>query len=438
MKARKPDCVVIGAGPAGLGAALAAHEAGLKDVLLIERDVELGGILPQCIHDGFGSIIFKETLTGPQYAQRFIDRVEKTDIEVKLNTMVLDLKPDRTITAVNAREGIMEIRPRSLVLAMGCRERTRHQILIPGYRPAGVICAGAAQRDINIEGLLPGRRVVILGSGDIGLIMARRFTLEGAEVEGVYEIMDHPGGLTRNVVQCLHDYDIPLHLSHTVTFIHGRKRVEAVTVSRVGDDLKPLPGTERLVPCDTLVLSVGLIPENELSKKAGVVLDPATGGPLVDERMETTVEGIFACGNVMNVFDLVDYVTHTAEVAGRAAAEYVLAKGRRRREAPLRVEPGRNVKFVVPQLLRGFEREVSFYFRVQHPEKAVRSRLVAGGEVLAGRRAKMVRPPEMVRVKAGPEELKSVREMGEVRIEVLPEAGAGGNGAGEETGDDVA
>lgn len=435
MKTRKPDCVVIGAGPAGLGAALAAREAGLRDVMLIERDVELGGILPQCIHDGFGSIVFKETLTGPQYAQRFIDRVEKTDIEVKLNTMVLELGPDRSITAVNAREGIMEIKPRSLVLAMGCRERTRHQILIPGYRPAGVICAGAAQRDINIEGLLPGRRVVILGSGDIGLIMARRFTLEGAEVEGVYEIMDHPGGLTRNVVQCLHDYDIPLHLSHTVTFIHGRKRVEAVTVSRVDENLKPLQGTERLVPCDTLVLSVGLIPENELSKKAGVILDPATGGPVVDERMETSVEGIFACGNVMNVFDLVDYVTHTAEVAGRAAAEYVL-EGREKRP-PIRVNPGRNVKFVVPQLLRGYDHEISFYFRVQHPERAVRSRLVVGEEVLAGSRAKMVRPPEMVRVKAGPEELKFVRERGEVRIEVLPDAEAGGDDAGEKTGDDV-
>ncbi len=433
-KVRKPDLAVIGAGPAGLGAALAAYEAGLKDVMIIERDVELGGILPQCIHDGFGSIVFKETLTGPQYAQRFIDRVEKTDIEVKLNTMVLDLKPDRSITAVNAREGILEIRPRSLVLAMGCRERTRHQILIPGYRPAGVICAGAAQRDINIEGLLPGRRVVILGSGDIGLIMARRFTLEGAEVEGVYEIMDHPGGLTRNVVQCLHDFDIPLHLSHTVTFIHGRKRVEAVTVSRVGEDLKPVRGTERVVPCDTLVLSVGLIPENELSKKAGVALDPATAGPVVDERMETSVDGIFACGNVMNVFDLVDYVTHTAEVAGRAAAEYVLVGRKREREAPLRVEPGRNVKFVVPQILRGLDREVSFYFRVRHPERAVRPNLVVGEKALAGRRAKMVRPPEMVRVKAGPEELKSLRERGEVRIEVMPDTGGGGEG-GEEEGD---
>jgi NADPH-dependent 2,4-dienoyl-CoA reductase/sulfur reductase-like enzyme len=418
-RTRKPELVVIGAGPAGLGAALAAHEAGLKDIMLIERDVELGGILPQCIHDGFGSIVFKETLTGPQYAQRYIDRVERSNIEVKLNTMVLDLQPDRRITAVNSDEGILEIEPRSIVLAMGCRERTRHQILLPGFRPAGVICAGAAQRDINIEGLMPGKRVVILGSGDIGLIMARRFTLEGAEVEGVYEIMDHPGGLTRNVVQCLHDYDIPLHLSHTVTFIHGIKRVEAVTVAQVGENLKPIKGTERLVPCDALVLSVGLIPENELSKKAGVILDPSTQGPVVDERMETSVEGIFACGNVMNVFDLVDYVTHTAEVAGRSAAEYVLEG--RKREAPIRVTPGRNVKFVVPQLLRGFDREVNFYFRVQHPERAVRTRLLIGEETLPGRKAKMVRPPEMVRLKAGPEELKRVREKGIVAVEVIPD-----------------
>lgn len=414
---RKPQCVVIGAGPAGLGAALAAREAGLADVMLLERDFELGGILPQCIHDGFGSIVFDQVLTGPQYAQRFIDRVEASGIEFKLNTMVLEMRGDRRITAVNPRDGVFELEPASIVLAMGCRERTRHQVMIPGYRPAGVICAGAAQRDINIEGLMPGRRVVILGSGDIGLIMARRFTLEGAEVEGVYEIMDHPGGLTRNVVQCLHDYDIPLHLSHTVTFIHGRKRVEAVTVARVDEALKPMKETERRVPCDALVLSVGLIPENELSKQAGVELDPLTAGPVVDERMHTSVDGIFACGNVVCVFDLVDWVTQTAERAGRSAAEYVLEGGRRKRKAPVRVTAGRNVKFVVPQLLREFDRELELFFRVEHPERAARTRVLVDGEEMYSRKAKMVRPPEMVKAGADPGE--GTRELENITVEVV-------------------
>lgn len=418
-KVRKPQLVVIGAGPAGLGAALAAREAGLTDVMLIDRDFELGGILPQCIHDGFGSIVFDEVLTGPQYAQRFIDPVKGSDIEVKLNTMVLDLAPDRRITAVNAREGVMEIEPGAVVLAMGCRERTRHQILLPGFRPAGVVCAGAAQRDINILGLMPGRRVVILGSGDIGLIMARRFTLEGAEVEGVYEIMDQPGGLTRNVVQCLHDYDIPLHLSHTATFVHGRKRVEAVTVAQVDENLKPVKETERKVPCDALVLSVGLIPENELSKKAGVELDPATGGPVVDERMETSVEGIFACGNVVNVFDLVDYVTRSAEVAGRGAAEYVLEG--RRREGPVRVVPGRNVKFVTPQLVRGFDRDMDFYFRVEHPERGVRARVLVNGKEVYGRKVRMVRPPEMLHAAVSPAGVEGGAGVESISVEVVSE-----------------
>jgi NADPH-dependent 2,4-dienoyl-CoA reductase/sulfur reductase-like enzyme len=414
--ARRPDCVVIGAGPAGLGAALAAREAGLKEVILIERDVELGGILPQCIHDGFGSIVFDEVLTGPQYAQRYIDRVEAAGIDIKLNTMVLEMAPNRHITAVNSREGIIEIEPRSIVLAMGCRERTRHQVMIPGYRPAGVICAGAAQRDINIDGIMPGRRVVILGSGDIGLIMARRFTLEGAEVEGVYEIMADPGGLSRNVVQCLHDYDIPLHLSHTVTFVHGRKRVEAVTVAQVGEGLKPVRETERLIPCDSLVLSVGLIPENELSLQAGVELDPVTNGPVVDESMHTSVDGIFACGNVVGVFDLVDWVTRTAEAAGRGAAEYVL--GKKKIRTPIRVNPGRNVRFVVPQLVRNLGREVDLYFRVQRPERAVRANVLAGGEQVYSRKARMVRPPEMIHAQV--EASGAAGKAKEITLEVVP------------------
>jgi NADPH-dependent 2,4-dienoyl-CoA reductase/sulfur reductase-like enzyme len=395
-----------------------AKQAGLGDVMLLDRDVELGGILPQCIHDGFGSIVFDEVLTGPQYAQRFIDRINGTDIDVKLETMVLDMTPDRRITAVNSREGVIEIEPRSIILAMGCRERTRHQVLIPGFRPAGVVCAGAAQRELNIEGLIPGRRVVILGSGDIGLIMARRFTLEGIEVEGVYEIMDHPGGLTRNIVQCLHDYDIPLHLSHTVTFIHGRKRVEAVTVSEVDENLRPIKGTERLVPCDTLVLSVGLIPENELSKKAGVALDPVTAGPVVDSRMETSVEGIFACGNVVNVFDLVDYVTSSAEIAGEGAAEFV--QGRRKEKGkPIGVIAGRNVKYVVPQFVSSLSRELNLYFRVEHPERAVSVRVTAGGETLSRRKARMVRPPEMVHASVSLHELTRTQDIDSITVEVV-------------------
>jgi len=415
---RKPELAVIGAGPAGLGAALAATEAGLKDVMLIERDIELGGILPQCIHDGFGSIVFKEVLTGPQYAQRYIDEVERANIDVLLNTMVLDMGADRRITAVNATDGIIEIEPRSVVLAMGCRERTRHQILIPGFRPAGVIMAGAAQRDINIEGLMPGRKMVILGSGDIGLIMARRFTLEGAEVEGVYEIMDHPGGLTRNVVQCLNDFDIPLHLSHGATFIHGRKRVEAVSVAAVDENLKPIKETERLVECDTLVLSVGLIPENELSKRAGIALDQATNGPFVDERMETSIDGIFACGNVVNVFDLVDYVTHSAETAGRGAAEYVLEG--RKREKPVKVTPGRNVFYVVPQYVSDIGRDIDFYFRVQHPERAVRTRILVGGEPIESKKHRMVRPPEMIKQGTKPADFAGKRAVSEITVEVVP------------------
>ena len=416
-KARTPDVAVIGAGPAGLAAALSASKAGLKDVMLIDRDIELGGILQQCIHDGFGSIVFKEVLTGPQYAQRFIDEVETTDIDVLLNTMVLSMGADRRITAVNATDGIVEIEPKTVILAMGCRERSRHQIMIPGYRPAGIITAGAAQRDINIEGLMPGRKIVILGSGDIGLIMARRFVLEGATVEGVYELMDHPGGITRNVVQCLYDFDCPLHLSHTVTYIHGRKRVEAVDVAHVDENLKPIKDTERRIECDTLCLSVGLIPENELSRKAGVDIDPVTQGPVVDERMETSLDGIFACGNVVNVFDLVDYVTRSSEVAGQGAAEYVLQG--RKREKPVRVVPGENVKYVVPQFVSDTSRDIDFYFRVEHPERATTARVVMGEEAVSSKKHKMVRPPEMLTSKAKGAEMAAAGVQ-EIRVEVVP------------------
>lgn len=319
----KRDIVIIGGGPAGLAAALAAKEAGAKDVLILERDVRLGGILNQCIHNGFGLHTFKEELTGPEYAARFEDRVRATDAEIMLSTMVLSISPERVITAVSKENGLFTVEAGAVILAMGCRERSRGALNIPGFRPAGVFSAGTAQRLVNMEGQMPGREVVILGSGDIGLIMARRMTLEGAKVRVVAELQPYSGGLKRNIVQCLDDYGIPLKLSHTVTEIHGKDRVTGVTISRVDESLKPIPGTEEYYSCDTLLLSVGLLPENELSTGAGVTLSRATNGPEVNERLMTNVPGIFACGNVLHVHDLVDYVSEEAAAAGKAAAEYI-------------------------------------------------------------------------------------------------------------------
>ncbi len=319
----RAELVVIGAGPAGLAAAAEAYREGVRDILLLERDNEPGGILNQCIHNGFGLQIYKEELTGPEYAARAFDELKDTPVVFKPNTMVLSISPERVISAVNHTDGYVEISAGSVILAMGCRERTRGAIAIPGDRPSGVLTAGAAQRYVNIEGCMVGKKVVLLGSGDIGLIMARRMTLEGAHVLACVELMPFSSGLTRNIVQCLQDYDIPLMLSHTVTDIRGRKRLEAVTVSKVDDHLKPVPGTEVQMECDTLLLSVGLIPENELSKTAGVRLDPRTGGPLVNNDTNTSVPGIFACGNVLHVHDLVDNVTLEARKAGRAAARFL-------------------------------------------------------------------------------------------------------------------
>lgn len=321
----KVDVAIIGGGPAGMAAAVAAHRQGAKNILLIEREPKLGGILEQCIHNGFGLHKFKEELTGPEYALRYQDIIEEEKIPFMVNTTVIDISAEKIITAVNKEKGYFQIDAKAIVLAMGCRERPRGALSIPGTRPAGVYSAGTAQKLVNIKGYLPGKKIVILGSGDIGLIMARRMTLEGAKVEAVCEIMADSGGLTRNIVQCLEDFNIPLKLRHTVTEIHGKERVEGVTVSQVDDNLKPIPGTEEYVECDTLMLSVGLIPENELSKKAGVVLDPKTKGPVVDESRQTSVEGIFACGNVVRVHELVDFVSDEGQVAGEAAAAY--AKG---------------------------------------------------------------------------------------------------------------
>ena len=351
------ELIVIGGGPAGLAAACKAWEEGLRHILVLERDQELGGILNQCIHNGFGLQRFKEELTGPEYAGRFIGMLQKTGVEVRLDTMALQIVPGQDgaphqVHAVNGKNGYQVLETRAVVLAMGCRERTRGAISIPGERPAGIFTAGAAQRYLNIEGYMVGRRVIILGSGDIGLIMARRMTLEGAKVLACVELMPHSSGLTRNIVQCLNDYDIPLYLSHTITDIRGHNRVEQVTVSEVGPDRRPIPGTEMVFDCDTVLLSVGLLPENELTRGAGIDIDPRTSGAKVYENMETAVPGIFACGNVLHVHDLVDYVSAESERAGAAAAAYVKTG---REEAALRtiaLQNGEGITYTVPQQIR--------------------------------------------------------------------------------------
>ena len=386
----KRDIVIIGGGPAGLAAAQAALQAGARDVLILERDTRLGGILNQCIHNGFGLHTFKEELTGPEYAARFEARVRALQIEYKLGTMVLSISPEKTVTAVSREEGLVTIEAKAVILAMGCRERARGALNIPGFRPAGIFSAGTAQRLVNMEGYMPGREVVILGSGDIGLIMARRMTLEGAKVRVVAELQPYSGGLKRNIVQCLDDYGIPLKLSHTVTEIHGKERVTGVTISAVDENLKPVPGTEEFYSCDTLLLSVGLIPENELSTGAGVALSRVTNGPVVNESLETNVPGIFACGNVLHVHDLVDYVSEEAAAAGRAAAVY-LQQGEQREDKTIHINASGGVRYTVPSIIRPAHmpetltvrfrvdniyknRFVSVYFgdtRVQHRKKTV-------------------------------------------------------------------
>ena len=361
------DLIVVGGGPAGLSAACAAWDNGLRKILIVERDHELGGILNQCIHNGFGLHYFKEELTGPEYAGRFIQLLGQTGVEVRLDAMVLEVTPDRQVHMVSKKEGYRVEQARSIVLAMGCRERTRGAIGIPGSRPAGVYTAGAAQRYVNMEGWMPGRRVVILGSGDIGLIMARRMTLEGAEVLACVEVMPYSGGLNRNIVQCLDDYGIPLYLSHTVTDIRGERRVEQVVVSQVDERRNPIPGTEMVFDCDTLLLSVGLIPENELTRQAGIEMDRRTSGAVVYENMETSIPGIFACGNVCHVHDLVDFVTAESQRAGEAAARYALDGGQAAGEEPvLDVKNSDGVTYTVPQRIRPerVERLCQLFFRV--------------------------------------------------------------------------
>lgn len=341
--------VIIGGGPAGLAAAIGAREEGEEDILILEREDHLGGILNQCIHNGFGLHTFKEELTGPEYATRFIKQVEEMKIPYKLDTMVLNISQDKIITAVNKEDGILEIRAKAIILAMGCRERPRGAINIPGDRCAGIYSAGTAQKLVNIDGYMPGKEVVILGSGDIGLIMARRMTLEGAKVKAVVELMPYSGGLKRNIVQCLDDFDIPLLLSHTVTNIKGKDRLEGVSISKVDKERRPIKGTEKYIPCDTLLLSVGLVPENELSKNVDIELSKVTGGPIVNESLQTNVEGVFACGNVLHVHDLVDFVTQESINAGENAAKYL--KGKTFQEEGIKLVATNGVRYTVPQYI---------------------------------------------------------------------------------------
>ena len=396
---RAYDIVIIGGGPAGLAAAISAKKSGVDSVLILERDKELGGILNQCIHNGFGLHTFKEELTGPEYAGRFIDQAKELNIEYKLNTMVMDISPQKVVTAMNREEGLFEIQAKAVVLAMGCRERSRGALNIPGYRPAGIFSAGTAQRLVNIEGYMPGREVVILGSGDIGLIMARRMTFEGAKVKVVAELMPYSGGLKRNIVQCLDDYDIPLKLSHTVVDIKGKERLEGITLAQVDSHGKPIPGTEEEYSCDTLLLSVGLIPENELSRSLDLEMHPLTSGPIVDQRRRTSLPGFYAAGNVVHVHDLVDFVSEEAEIAGKFAA----LDAQEKLDGDLRtvnVIASNGVRTCVPQRLSMPENgeKARLFMRVANPERKVKLEVKSGENVILTKMLPVAKPSEMIAV----------------------------------------
>jgi len=417
------ELIVIGGGPAGMAAALEAEKQGVGRILILERDVTLGGILGQCIHTGFGLHYFKEELSGPEYADRFIVPVEASHcIEVKLDTMVLDVQPGEgfhAVIAVNKLDGLLELKAKAVVLAMGCRERPRGALNIAGTRPAGILSAGTAQKYVNLDGWLPGREAVILGSGDIGLIMARRMTFEGAKVKMVCELMPYSSGLTRNIVQCLDDFDIPLKLSCTVIAVHGKERLEGVTIAYVDDDRKPIPGTEEYVPCDLLLLSVGLIPENELTRAAGISMDMITSGAVVNETRETEIPGIFSCGNVLHVHDLVDYVTLESQLAGAGAAAYI--QGKSDPEPDYVNTKGINgVRYIVPQRVnRNVSESVKLYFRVGQVYKNAVVQLRAGDQVLAKRKRPRLAPGEMEDLTVKPGQLQSLPEGAELVIEVI-------------------
>ncbi len=390
------ELVIIGGGPAGMSAAISAYENGIRDILILERDDSLGGILRQCIHNGFGLHKFKEELTGPEYAHRYAQRVKELGIRVKLNTMVLDITEDKKVVATNSEDGIFEIESRAIILAMGCRERAKGALNIAGSRPAGVYSAGTAQKLVNMKGYMPGKEIVILGSGDIGLIMARRMTLEGARVKAVCELMPYSSGLARNIEQCLNDFNIPLRLSHTVVALHGKERLTGVTIARVDENRRPIKETYELIPCDTLLLSCGLIPENELTKGIGAELSYITNGSIVDQNRETTREGVFACGNVLHVHDLVDYVSDEAELAGKGAAEYI--KGNYKKAFNIPITTDGKIRYTVPQCITE-AKDVTVYFRVDNVYRSVKINIYDNDKLIMSKRKQRVAPAEMETVK---------------------------------------
>ncbi|RHO58556.1 FAD-dependent oxidoreductase [Eubacterium sp. AM05-23] len=414
------EIVIIGGGPAGLAAAISAKKEGAGDILIVERDKRLGGILNQCIHNGFGLHTFKEELTGPEYAQRFIDDVTRLGIEYKLNTMVVDITEDKVLTIMNSTDGLIKLKAEAIVLAMGCRERPRGALNIPGFRPAGIYSAGTAQRFVNIEGFMPGREIVILGSGDIGLIMARRLTLEGAKVKVVAEIMPYSGGLKRNIVQCLDDYGIPLRLSHTVVNIKGQERVEGVTIAQVDENMKPVPGTEEEYSCDTLLLSVGLIPENELSSQMGVDLDQKTNGPVVNESFETNVEGVFACGNVLHVHDLVDYVSEEAACAGKCAAEYVRKQLKAEAGPVIELATGEGISYTVPRTigLSRMSETLKVRFRVSGVYENSYISVYFDDKRVKHRKKRIVTPGEMEEIELTRQDLQAEPDLKQILIKI--------------------